>query len=44
MFTSLVIAVSGVEDATASIQDTRDNLMSREPLGLAHCLCHRLVC
>ncbi len=43
MLTSLVIAVSGVEDATAAIRDTRDNLMSREPLGLAPCLCHRLV-
>ncbi len=27
MFASLVIAISGVEDATAAIQDTRDNLM-----------------
>ncbi len=44
MFASLVIAVSGVEDATAAIKDTRDNLMSRVPLGLAPCLCHRLVC
>ncbi len=43
MLTSLVIAVSGVEDATAAIRDTRDNLMSREPLRLAPCLCHRLV-
>ncbi len=43
VLTSLVIAVSGVEDATAAIRDTRDNLMSREPLGLAPCLCHRLV-
>ncbi len=43
MLTSLVIAVSGVEDATAAIRDTRDNLVSREPLGLAPCLCHRLV-
>ncbi len=34
MLTSLVIAVSGVEDATAAIRDTRDNLMSREPLRL----------
>ncbi len=37
MFASLVIPVSGVEDATAAIQDTRDNLMSRVPLGLAPC-------
>ncbi len=44
MFASLVIAISGVEDATAAIRDTRDNLMSRVPLGLAPCLCHRLVC
>ncbi len=43
VLTSLVIAVSGVEDATAAIRDTRDNLMSREPLRLAPCLCHRLV-
>ncbi len=43
VLTSLVIAVSGVEDATAAIRDTRDNLMSREPLGLAPCLCHLLV-
>ncbi len=43
VLTSLVIAVSGVEDATAAIRDTRDNLVSREPLGLAPCLCHRLV-
>ncbi len=44
VITSLVIAESGVEDAMAAIWDTRDNLMSREPLGLAPCLCHRLVC
>ncbi len=44
VFTSLVIAVSGVEDATAAIRDTRDNLMSRFPLSLAPYLCHRLVC
>ncbi len=43
VLTSLVIAVSGVEDATAAIRDTRDNLMSREPLSLVPCLCHRLV-
>ncbi len=43
VLTSLVIAVSGVEEATAAIRDTRDNLMSREPLGLAPCLCHWLV-
>ncbi len=28
VFTSLAIAASGVEDAMAVIQDTRDNLMS----------------
>ncbi len=44
VFTSLVIAVSRIEDATAAIWDTRDNLMSREPLGLAPCFCHQLVC
>ncbi len=38
------MAVSGVEDAMAAIRDTHDNLMSRESLGLAPCLCHRLVC
>ncbi len=38
------MAVSGVENATAAIRDTRDNLMSRVLLGLAHCFCHRLVC
>ncbi len=31
VLTSLVKAVSGVEDATAAIRDTRDNLVSREP-------------
>ncbi len=36
--------VSEVEDATALIRDTRDNLISQVPLGLAPCLCHRLVC
>ncbi len=41
VFTSLVIAVSGVEDARAAI---RDSQMSRVPLGLSPCLCHRLVC
>ncbi len=44
MFASLVIATSGVEDATAAIRDTHENLMSRVPLGLAPCLCHQLVC
>ncbi len=34
-FTSLVIAVYGVEDAMAAIRDTHDNLISRVPLGLA---------
>ncbi len=44
VFTSLVIAVSGVEDSTAAIRNTGDNLMSRVPLGLTPCLCHRFVC
>ncbi len=44
VFTSLVLAISGVEDATAVKLDTRDNLMSWVPLGLVPCFCHRLVC
>ncbi len=44
VFASLVTAISGIEDATAAIWDTCDNLMSWVPLGLAPCLCHRLVC
>ncbi len=44
VFTSLVIAVSGVEDAMAAIRDTCDNLMYRVPLGLPPCLFHQLVC
>ncbi len=44
MFASLVTAVSGLEDDAAVIRDSRDNLMSRVPLGLAPCLCHQLVC
>ncbi len=44
VFTSLVIAVTGVEDTMAAMCDTHDNLMSRVPLGLAPCFCHRQVC
>ncbi len=33
VFTSFFIAVSGVEDATAAIHDTRDNMMSQVPFG-----------
>ncbi len=36
VFAILVIAASGVEDATAAIQD--------KPLGFAHCQCHQLFC